>query len=1068
MMYPVVRKWRLGGWINAAVCALTLLCPLTAWSQGASKAHSLRYEADAAYRQRTDQIEDMIYRDLNLSTPAGNISRGLLVVPVVVHIMHLPQDSTPAAGSSNPTDAQIIAGLSYLNDAFRNRSVFHGGPYFSNAGIPAADIEIEFCLAQSAPGGATSTGITRTSTAMSNLFRDEVCTSGTGNSQDACLKNLAYWDSRGYLNIWLVNSICASQNNDCGLKGYAFMPGAHGQSYDGIVLESDVWGLNAENTIPAVQFAGVYLGLFETSFDPVGAASPCDNENCITQGDKVCDTPPDASPTGGNCANGERINSCSNDAQDSSPNNPFDSDVEDLYENFMDGSSYACRNSFTPGQKARMRWNLLNSRTSLIQNSVCSIVYENVEVTQITEPSELICSNTIQAQVLFTNSGNITLTSVEVLYYTAPTINYSFTWTGQLAPGASKLVTLPALTLTSGLYDLVVKVQKVNGGDRDDNPNDDILTRKFFILNAIGQSAFPYCLGFGQPQLPAGWMVANLNRDFTWDQMPYSYCAGSESQVLRYKGSEGLAVNNVPPGQPGPRDLFISPLLDLTEFSSATLTFDVAYRLAPAGQNISLKVLALEDCNLVSAALYEKSGYDLQTSPANTIDPYVWEPLACSEWRGETLNLTQYAGRKVRLIFMVALETHFSPDLYIDNICINAEKSCDKPTAIPSSPGTYIASRMCTDAQGWTHYIKDAAAAPVSPGDLLLFSVKNLTQTGTELLPSGVKMVVTPDHGQTAYNLSGASYAQNYLGWFAAGRYLEITAALQPRDSALVRIYYDETDLSDLNKAIVPAAMTTEAQLVFYNIPGDVGTDPLARMLALPDESYEEYRYGAAPSQKRWSSDTAATLKYAEMWAGNLQSFGLGSGGDGLGGGARYPLRLHLNGEQWGEKILLNWSTERERECVSYELFRSLNGAPYELAGTAPSLGSWVQGSYYETEDAAPEMGVVRYYAEQVHVNGMRVRTDTLEVGFDPARLVRVFPNPAVDLIRIRLDAAPTTPEQVEFVLTNASHQKIAGRSWTFIPDVPEWMDVSSLPPGIYYYKIFFQGKVYRGKILKV
>ena len=58
-------------------------------------------------------------------------------------------------------------------------------------------------------------------------------------SQDECLKNMSYWNTNDYLNLYIVNSICTSANGpnaQCGLTGYSYNSGAHGFSYDGPVL----------------------------------------------------------------------------------------------------------------------------------------------------------------------------------------------------------------------------------------------------------------------------------------------------------------------------------------------------------------------------------------------------------------------------------------------------------------------------------------------------------------------------------------------------------------------------------------------------------------------------------------------------------------------------------------------------------------------------------------------------------------------------------------------------------------------------------------------------------------
>lgn len=86
----------------------------------------------------------------------------------------------------------------------------------------------------------------------------------------------------------------------------------------------------------------------------------CLNDNCLTDNDGICDTPPMASlPFGfGRCS----TNSCFTDEDDSSANNPYRSvalgglgDQPDVYDNIMGGVNCTGKGNFTQGQKSLMR-----------------------------------------------------------------------------------------------------------------------------------------------------------------------------------------------------------------------------------------------------------------------------------------------------------------------------------------------------------------------------------------------------------------------------------------------------------------------------------------------------------------------------------------------------------------------------------------------------------------------------------------------------------------------------------------------------------------------------------------
>lgn len=290
-------------------------------------------------KQKQDSLENILYRVLKNGQSIGT-DRIIYTIPVVVHVVH-------NNGAGNIPFTQVQTAIQHMNDAFANV-----GYYNPNTGV---DVEIQFCLAQRDPMGNTSNGMTQTVSTLSNLDK---------NTQDLQLKNLIRWNPSEYVNIWTVGNIIG------GVAGYAYLPSAHGSNVDGIVLEAGYMGTSPSNTAVLIHEMGHYLGLYHPF------QGGCTNNDCLLDGDQVCDTPPDNTTSRPAC--GTPPNSCTTDEDDTSINNPFRSialgglgDQPDLIRGYMDYSNFTCYDRFTQGQKDRMRFFLTGTRASLLTSQGC-------------------------------------------------------------------------------------------------------------------------------------------------------------------------------------------------------------------------------------------------------------------------------------------------------------------------------------------------------------------------------------------------------------------------------------------------------------------------------------------------------------------------------------------------------------------------------------------------------------------------------------------------------------------------------------------------------------------------
>jgi hypothetical protein len=254
------------------------------------------------------------------------------VIPIVVHVVHLPSHNTIGTGS-NISMAQIQDQINQLNSYFSNQ---YGGSNSVNTGI-------QFCLA---PVGPDGNGVIRYSDTMSNHDINNY-------NQFLALNTTLSHDK--YLHIFTCNDIIT----DPAVKGYSSV---FGDKYQGVVIEYKRFGsydaLNSAIDVDAASRGkvlahevGHFLGLLHTFEGGCGVSTSA----CDSTGDLCCDTPP-VSSANTNCSNGR--NSCYE--------NYGNGDRPDQTENYMDYAGEDCQNTFTQDQTEIMHFMLLTKRTSLV------------------------------------------------------------------------------------------------------------------------------------------------------------------------------------------------------------------------------------------------------------------------------------------------------------------------------------------------------------------------------------------------------------------------------------------------------------------------------------------------------------------------------------------------------------------------------------------------------------------------------------------------------------------------------------------------------------------------------
>jgi hypothetical protein len=587
-------------------------------------------------KETIDQFESWMKDKITQKQKAfqtGRLTSINYVVPIVVHVIH---NGETIGSGTNISDAQINSQITVLNNDFQRLnadSVKTLSEFVSVAG----KFKVNFVLAKQDQNGLATSGIVRVKGSKTSW----------NVSDNYALKAESYWPAEDYLNIWIVSL-------GGGLLGYTQFPvsstlqgledASSDRLTDGVVIDYQAFGtVQDPNGSNFNLLAGYNLGRTVTHevghfFGLRHVWGDVNSCNPAISTDYVSDTPIQDKDFNGTCPSSAQS----------------DCNVSAMFSNYMNYTDDACMNIFSKGQVSRMDIALNNSprRASLLTSlgsQVPAPVADDIQLKALVTPGAMACSGSVSPSLLLHNFGSNSITSTQIQFSLDGNIVETKIFPSlSLAINSETIVNFSPVLLNAGSsYKFSFQVLKTNSLTDGRFYND--------TLSLIAKVAMPVTLPMIEPfnQTPANWSIVNPDGQKTWANT----AVGT---------TKAMYVNFYDDQDQGTSDWLITPELDLTSATTASISFDYAYAVL-SGSSDRLKVIVSTSCDFNSSPveIFNKAGSNLNTTSKKYNSAF--SPLP-SEWITKIILLDQFIGQKIRIAFVGVND--YGNNLYIDNVTV--------------------------------------------------------------------------------------------------------------------------------------------------------------------------------------------------------------------------------------------------------------------------------------------------------------------------------------------------------------------------------------------------------------
>ena len=270
----------------------------------------------------------------------------------------------------------------------------------------------------------------------------------------------------------------------------------------------------------------------------------------------------------------------------------------------------------------------------------------DVVLRKIITPSPVTCQEQVAPVIRVFNAGTL-ITSMKAVV-SINGVDQTQTLSGlNLTGNTESDLTLNNVTLTSGTNEISILLTEPNG-DIDFFPENNTVTITSVVNSANDAIPLRQDLetGFDGP-----WTRVNPNDGMNWEP-------------IEINSNGALYVNGFANSNLGDESWLVSPVLDMSSTSEASVFFDQSYSFRSETNDV-FQIIASYDCgNSFTDTLYVGSGAELADGLTSTSS---WKPSVESDWKTKQISLPTLAGKEnVRVAFVFTNDN--GNNFYIDNI----------------------------------------------------------------------------------------------------------------------------------------------------------------------------------------------------------------------------------------------------------------------------------------------------------------------------------------------------------------------------------------------------------------